>query len=342
MPILFVLPGVALILLALWDATSTMVSVEGGGPLTSRIAQGIFRMLTRLSKDPHSAVQAKGGEAISLLVVLVWIGMLWAGWTVIFLSRHGAVTDTATGAAAGLVDTIYFAGFGLFTLGIGDFRPASGFFQIATALSSLSGLFLVTVGISYLLSLTNAVAERRGVAAVISGLGHSGEEILRTSWNGRDFGGLELQLPTLSDSVAHLAEQHLAKPVLHYFHSPIRHTALEPSVVALYEAVLLLRHAVRPDVRPRPPTLDATQAACIRLFEVYRQVFVRHPVHDVAEPSFDALTEYGIPLRAVADIRGALEGEREMRLLAASLLAESGWPPASADYDAPGYEPMRH
>ncbi|HWH31645.1 MAG TPA: hypothetical protein VNU01_03135 [Egibacteraceae bacterium] len=342
MSVLLVVLGFVLIVVALWDATSTMVSVEGGGPITSRIGQAVFRTLARLSPDPHSRVQSKGGEAISFLVILLWITLLWAGWTVIFLSASGAVVDTATGDPAGLVDTIYFAGFGLFTLGVGDFRPAPGFFQIATALSSLSGLFLVTVGISYLLSLTNAVAERRGVAAVISGLGHSGEEILRTSWNGRDFSGLEHQLATLASGVAALAEQHLAKPVLHYFHSPNRHTALEPSVVSLYEAVLLLQYAVEPGVRPRPPSLGATKAACVRLFEVYRQVFVRHPVDEVAEPCLDALEEAGIPLRPAADVRRDLEGERETRLLAASLLAESGWPPASADYDAPGYEPMRH
>jgi hypothetical protein len=339
--VLMVLLGFALIAAALWDATSTIVSVEGGGPLTSKIAQGIWRTLGRVAHDPHSTLQSKVGELVSLLVIALWILLLWAGWTLIFLSRHGAVVDTNSGDPASVVDTIYFAGFGLFTLGVGDFRPAPGFFQIATALSSLSGLFLVTVGISYLLSLTNAVADRRGVAAVISGLGQSGDEIVRTSWNGRDFAGLEHQLSTLASSVAHLAEQHLAKPVLHYFHSPNRHTALEPSVVSLYEAVLLLQYAVRPEVRPRPPTLEATRAACVRLFEVYRAVFVRHQVDDVPEPLLDVLAEAGIPLRAVADVRRDLQKERPMRLLAVSLLAESGWPQAAAGYDDPDHEPTR-
>lgn len=332
MAVVQIAAGFALILAALWDATSTIVSAAGGGPLTSRVAQGVWRTVMRVAKGPASPLRAKGGELISLLVVMLWIGLLWAGWTVVFLASSGAVVESSTGRPAGVVDVVYFAGYGLFTLGVGDFRPASGFFQIATALSSLSGLFLVTVGISYLVALTNAVADRRGVAAVISGLGRSGEEIVRRSWNGRDFAGLESQLPNLAGRVAHLAEQHLAKPVLHYFHSPNRHTALEPSVVALHEAVLLLRHAVPPELTPRSPALEATEAACVRLFEVYRQVFVRHPLDEVKEPSLDALSDAGIPLRPVGDVRRDLLAERPMRLLAASLLAESGWPRAAAEF----------
>lgn len=317
--------GFALIVLTVWDAVSTMVSVEGGGPLTSRLAHVLWRATGLVPKRFRKTVRTRMGEVIALGVLGLWIALLWGAWTLVFLAAPGAVVDGNSGDPGGLVDRIYFAGFSLFTLGVGDFRPGPGFWQIATALASLNGLFLITVAISYLVSLTGAVADRRGSAAVLSGLGGSPQEIVLRAWNGQRFAGLSEQFANLAESLAHLAERHLAKPVLHYFHSPNRHTALEPSVVALYEALLVLSHGVAPQARPDEPALRSVRAACERILEVYAEVFIRRTARPLEPPSLAPLAEAGIPVVLEEEFAAALAREERRRGLAAAMLRESGW-----------------
>lgn len=317
--------GLAVVVLTVWDSISTMVTVEGGGPLTSRLARMLWRSTGLFPKRVRKVLLTRMGELIALGVLGLWILLLWAAWTLVFLASPDAVVDSNSGDPANFVARLYFAGFSLFTLGVGDYRPGPGFWQVATAIASLNGLFLITVSISYLISLTSAVADRRGTAAVVTGLGRSGVEVVVNAWNGEDFRGLPEQLAGVSASLAHLSERHLAKPVLHYFHSPLRHTALEPSVVALYEALLLLSYGVAVQVRPDEPALRSARAACERLFEVYAQVFIRREARSLEPPALDDLAAAGVPVVLQEEFERAIAAQEDTRRLAAAMLRESGW-----------------
>lgn len=196
------------------------------------------------------------GVVITLTVVFAWIVLLLAGWFLIF-SAPGAVVDATTAEPADGWSRLYFTGYTVFTLGIGDYVPGASVWQAAAVVATATGLTMVTLAITYLLSVTSSVTQRRTVAAQISALGSSPTDILQRAWNGADFDGLDTALQLLNGDVAELAQRHLAFPVLHYFHSPERETAVAPNIAVLDELLTILEHRVAPG--HRLPTLTTFQ-----------------------------------------------------------------------------------
>lgn len=95
--------------------------------------------------------------------------------------------DAQTRAPADLGTRLYYAGFTVFTLGIGDYVPGNDFWRVTTAIGTLHGLVLVTLGITYLLNVVGAVVARRQTATRIAALGYTAAEIVDQGWTGSEF-----------------------------------------------------------------------------------------------------------------------------------------------------------
>lgn len=254
--------GTALVVLAFLDALSTtLVVAAGAGPLTRRFVGWLWRGLLRLHRrDSESTWLTMAGPVLLVGTVLLWVAALWAGWTLIFLGGDGAVVDARTRAEAGTADVFYYSGFTVFTLGVGDFVGSTPAWRVVSALASFTGLFLVTLAITYLISVVSAVVSRRAIAIHINALGSSASEIVTRAWRGTDFSpALIQQLATLTEKLATTGEQHLAYPVLHFFHSRNRSTSAPVALAHLEDATLLLIAGVSPAVRP-----DAIAVAPVR------------------------------------------------------------------------------
>ena len=118
--------GAALVLLAFVDAVmTTMTAGTGGGPLTSRLGRGLWRVLLRVSGGRSSRLLSYAGALILLATVAVWVLLPWGGWTLMVFGSD-AVVDSTTGGPASVPATIYYAGFVVFTLGVGDFVSTTG------------------------------------------------------------------------------------------------------------------------------------------------------------------------------------------------------------------------
>jgi len=114
----------------------------------------------------------------------------------------------------------YFTGFLVVTLGTGDFVASTSWWRVLTDVAAFSGLFLVTLAITYLTSVVSAVVARRTLAIHVNALGGSATDILARGWDGERFSpGFTQHLVMLTDKLTMSAEQHLAYPVLHYFHT---------------------------------------------------------------------------------------------------------------------------
>lgn len=161
------------------------------------------------------------------------------------------MVQSSTREPAGAVAVVYFVGFTIFTLGLGDFVPADGVWQVVTTLASFSGLLPITLAITYLLSVVSAVVSRRSLAVHVHSLGSSTPaEIVAAGWTGSSFSSAYVQhLVSLASELATLREQHLAYPVLHYFHPRDRATAGSVAIADLSEATLLMETAVAQEAR---------------------------------------------------------------------------------------------
>ena len=196
--------GLAIVALALVDLLWTTIAAgSGGGPLTRRLGAVLWRGALALhARRPGHGLLASAGPVIVFSLFLSWVATVLAGWCLVFLSTEDAVRESSTGLAADVVDRIYFTGYTVFTLGIGDYRPGDGVWQLLTVAATGTGLVLVTVGITYLVGVASAVTERRQLASSIAALGDNAESILVRAWNGRDFGALRDHLVSLTCSGA--------------------------------------------------------------------------------------------------------------------------------------------
>lgn len=176
----------------------------------------MLRLHTRAS---DGGLLRLGGTALLVTTVVTWVLLLWASWSLLFWGG-GSIVDSSTQLSAGFADVVYYAGFTIFTLGVGDFEETTPGWRLATAVAGFEGLFLVTLSITYLLSVVSAVVARRALAAQVTALGDTASLIVARAWDGTSFSSaFEQQLVGLSGSLASVAEQHLVYPVLHHFHA---------------------------------------------------------------------------------------------------------------------------
>ncbi len=175
-------------------------------------------MLSRimaLFEGRHTALQ-RYGLLLVYSILMLWLVVTWAGWVLIF-AGVGQVEQTTTGIPASPWQVVYYVGVTITALGQGDFVAVSGIGQAATMLCALNGLV-------YLF--------------------------------GKNAGfGTDSFLIDVAGRVEQTTQQHFSYPVLHYFHSEHRRTALSPSVARLDEALMLTLNTAPPeaDLSPAVP-----------------------------------------------------------------------------------------
>jgi hypothetical protein len=195
------------------------------------------------------------GPVVLILTVLFWALLLWTGWVVLFSADAGSLANPQTREQADLLGRIYFTGYTMFTLGTGDFAPQGAFWQIASSITSLSGLFLLTLSVTYVLAVVEAVVGMRSFASQVWTLGHSAEAFVANAWNGRGFPAVEIHLVSLIELLGAIGEQHKAYPMLHYYHAEKLPQSASVNLAILDDALTIWEFLVPEDVRPAPATL---------------------------------------------------------------------------------------
>lgn len=319
-----------LVVVAFVDALATTLSVGAGvGPLTRRVSGVLWRGLLRLhQRDSEGSLLRFGGAGLLIVTVLVWVLLLWAGWSLVFLGSGGAVVNSATRAPAGPLDVVYFAGFTVFTLGVGDFVASTPTWRVLTALASFTGLFLVTLAITYLLAVVSAVVNRRALAVHIHALGPSADAMVARGWTGRTFSSAFVQqLVALSGELSTVAEQHLAYPVLHYFHTGDASASAPRAIARLDGAMLLIRVGVMPQARPDASAVIPVREAIDRYVETASRTFAMVPPHDAPPlPALAPLLQAGVPVISAEEFTRLAQQEDDERRRGLRLLNNNdGW-----------------
>lgn len=321
--------GLALLALGLGDAIGTTIRVgRRGGPVTRLVSGLLWRGLSRLRRRSRSGLPLYfagfAGLAVTLSVVAFWIAAMIGGWFLLFASSPTALVDVMTGQPTDALSRLYFSGYTVFTLGLGDIRPSGAVWQTATWLAAGSGLLLTTLAITYIIPLTTSASQKRQLARLISGLGRNPADIVTKGWSGRDFTALEGWLLSLTPMLTRLAEHHLAYPMLHFFHTADREAALAPSIAVLDEALLLLS-VVDQEVRPSSLTLDPPRAAIRALLSTMPEAYVMGADEPPPAPDLAFLDEHEIPHQPVAASRAAFTSAASHRRQLLSLVHHEGW-----------------
>lgn len=327
--------GLLLIGTSLFDAFCTAIVLGGGGPLTSRLARGLWKSALYWHQRREQSGQDDGGHqllagvgpTVILVIIVTWILLLWTGFLLVFSAVPEAVVNAQTGKPANAWERIYFTGFTISTLGVGDFVPRALMGRLLTPTAALSGFLLLTLSITYLVPVISAVVEKRQLAASIGGLGQTPQEIIRGGWDGQRLDSLEQPLVSLAESIEVHTQRHLAYPVLHFFHSTEERTAIGPRLAALSEALDLMRE-MPPGVQPPPASVRAARSAIDGFLSTLHPGFLRTSMHREApeRPTVEALRKDGLPIGETPPAsKCSAEKSRERRRLLHAFVEDGGW-----------------
>ncbi len=185
----------------------------------------------------------------------------------------------------------------------------------------------MTLAITYLLAVVSAVVSRRSLAVRVSALGDTAAGIVIGGWTGDRFEpAFVQQLVGLSADLSAAAEQHLAYPVLHYFHSPTPESAAPLALARLDDALLLLRAAIAPAVRPDRSALEPARRAMDRYLAATGLTFAgRRRNRPAAAPDTAPLGAAGIPLAPAGDYLAYVEGQADRRGRLRDVVLSDGW-----------------
>lgn len=315
--------GAAMLALVTYDVVVTTISTtSAGGPLTSRFAYAWWRMAHRLARGPASKWLSSAGPTILLGTIGLWLLLLWGGWTLVFAADTSAVVSGTSQASADWWSRVYFAGFTVFTLGMGDYVPVGAPWQVLTVMASASGLAITTASITYLIPVVTAATQRAQLAARIDVMGGDTHQLVVNLFHDGSVAQFGELLPELTDRLLQTGERHLTYPILHYFHPRSAETDLRVQLAALDDAITLVQFGLIPEVvRPHPAVTQAARSAIAHLLE---QAHVAD-VEEATPLDLAPLRTAGLPVAADEEFQQAVAGLEEHRLRVAGYAAESKW-----------------
>jgi len=79
---------------------------------------------------------------------------------------------------ASAIEKLYYSGFVISTLGIGDFMASNDIWRIVTDVYSFTGLILLTMSVTYFIPVLSGVIKQRKLGINLSSLGSSPQEII--------------------------------------------------------------------------------------------------------------------------------------------------------------------
>ena len=324
--VLLLIIGLVLLALVSFDVLVTTLTLRGGGFLTKRLSSWLWHGATKMHRyNANHRLLTVIGLLIVLGMALLWYFMTWLAWSLIFNSFQDAIINSSDKEPTSVWGRIYFAAYTLTTLGRGDYLPTNIGWHLLTGLAAANGFFLVTLSIAYLFPVVSAAIQKRSLAIYISTLGGTGDKILTNAWNGKDFGNLDQQLINLTPLILGLSEQHLAYPVLYYFHTRERSRSLPLSLAALDEAITLLKYAIPAEHRPDPASLNPARRACSAFLKTLKSDYIEPENYEPNLIPLKLLEEHEIPTVGDRAFKQNTKHIVKRRKLLLALVRNDGW-----------------
>ncbi|MBW3533817.1 MAG: potassium channel family protein [Gemmatimonadetes bacterium] len=307
--------GLVLLLVAQDVFFTVLFPASGRGLIRKPVSAALwhlFRLLGRMTGGRRRRnVLSYGGPVIIAATMAVWFLLLAVGWAMIYKPALG----TAIVSTSGLTDrswstALYYSGFALTTLGMGDVVARAGPYRLLTVVESALGFATFSMVITYFLSVYSSLTSRNAFAQALhqrTGNTDDAAELVARLADGGDLPQAREQMRSTADFLRSIYQTHRFYPVLQYFHyrdsfyalprilltsldeATLLRTALDdsrysrlvtsPEMDGLFDSALTLAHELVPGVEARDPSAaealawrERYAAALTRLAEVGLQV----------------------------------------------------------------------
>ncbi|MAZ25489.1 MAG: hypothetical protein CL868_00225 [Cytophagaceae bacterium] len=323
---LLLIIGILIYLTIVVDMIMTTVTVKGGGWLTNKISKYVWKFFLRICiNNGKSKFLTHVGYLLLLFIIIFWVFMLNVSFTLVLLSDDSSIINSTTKQPADIWEKIYYSGFSLSTLGIGDYIANSNGWRFVTILYSFTGLILITMSITYFIPVLNAVIKKRKLGILLSSLGKDPQGILLNAWNEYNWDAYQFQLLSLSDEIVEHSQNHRAYPIIHYFYNNKKEKAIILQIARLNEAIFILKEYIKQDIISQSNQWNNIDVALDNYVEVVIEVSGAKLTENTPRgSSLNKLKKIDL-IRKDIEIKKPSEKMQKRRMVLYHLVKEDGW-----------------
>lgn len=238
MQVFYLIVGIVLLLAVSFDFFYTTLSGSGAAYLTYAISALAHKWQMFWFRILGRRIFKLSGMFINLSLLVVWVLLIWFSLFLIFSGDPHAIVNSK-GEVATAVERLYFTGYVLSTLGVGNLFPSSPVFQVITSIFSFFGFIFFTLALTYLISVFAAIMQKRSLAFFINKLGNSPSDVVNQLVS-QDNNFTFQQVTAIQQMVETHSAHHQAYPVLHYYINADRPSSLSINIAILDEAISII------------------------------------------------------------------------------------------------------
>lgn len=238
--------GILILLIVYTDFFYTTLSGNGDGYLTRTLNRNMQKLMLLIRrKGPDSGIIYKFTGLLHLIIsMFMWIALLLLGTFLVFNASPEAVVHEATRIPADATERFYYCCYMLSTLGIGDMVPGNKFGQYATSFLTFGGFTMLSVGLTYLLSILEGVQKKRQLASKIFSMGNTPMQIHKNHYDTHPDWSTD-ELKEIRGQLNSHIHKFILFPVVHYFNTAKRNHSFFLSIAVLDSSLDILVQEIK-------------------------------------------------------------------------------------------------
>ena len=287
--ILATVAGAGLLGLVAYDVYATILhSRAKGGPIGHNLNRRLWwlarKIAFRCSRPRRHAILNAVGPLLLPTLVATFIVCLMLGYALIYWPHMPDSFNVDEKAKTpSWIEAIYFSGITLTTLGYGDIAPRSTAMRLVALSEASAGFAFISLAVTYLLTVTNALERKRTVALSFYHQADQGADaagFLVHHFRRGEFQGLENIFATAARDLQSLLESHVEHPVIHYFHPVEVHKSLPRMLFLVLEIRSVMKCCLDRDsyvsirTHPEAETLEETARYVLRQLSTFLRLRV--------------------------------------------------------------------
>ena len=259
--------GVSLLLFVAYDVYATILDARArAGPISETMNRAVWRVSRwcafRLSRARRHRVLNFVGPLLLPTLIIIYLALQIVGFGLIYFPHMPAHFNVAEGDQISTwFDSLYFSGVTFTTAGYGDITPRTTSMRIVAVIEASAGLALISLSITYLITVYRALERKRAVALSFYHQAEEGADvggfIVHHHVDGQ-FYGLVDALRTATRDIQELLESHVEHPIIHYFHTIEVYKSLPRVLFLTLESSAVIQSCLDAGVYPqtcRHPTV---------------------------------------------------------------------------------------